>query len=422
MPAQPGAILVVDDNAINRAVFTAQLEAEGHVVTTAELGSKALALLRSQSFDVVLLDLMMPEMDGFQVLEQIKADNTLRHIPVIVVSALDDMEFVVRSIKMGAADHLPKPFDLFLLRARINASLAAKRLHDQEAEYLRNVAHLTKAAAQIEVGTFDPDSITAVAKRDDELGQLARVFQRMAHEVLSRERLLLRENQFKSALIGKITHELRSPFAAADFSVQLLQRYVEHNMIAELQGQIQQLGRQLAEGRQMIDHAIAFASFVGRQSELQLEATDLAQLIGDVVTPLRRLAKARGVTLSVDELGGLPRLQVARQQLGEAIHHLVLNAIRFNRKDGTVRVGCQAAVHDLVFTVEDSGQGIAPDKLEVIWEAFGQAVDDVERGVEGLGLGLALVRSVIVAHGGTVQAQSTLGQGSVFGFRIPIAG
>jgi two-component system cell cycle response regulator len=122
-----------------------------------------------------------------------KADSHLRDIPVIMISALDDIKSVVRCIEMGAEDYLPKPFDPVLLRARIGACLEKKRLRDLEIEYLRNVDHVTAAAAAVEAGEFDPATIEQVASRSDELGQLARVFQRMAREVYAREQRLKQE-------------------------------------------------------------------------------------------------------------------------------------------------------------------------------------------------------------------------------------
>ena len=136
MPDSKGNILVVDDDMLNRTLISTNLEEQGYTVITVENGKAALAMLSEHVFDVMLLDLLMPEMDGFEVLRHIKANPRFTHIPVIVVSSLDEMESVVQCIEMGAIDHLPKPFDPILLRARVNASLAAKRLHDQEVEYL----------------------------------------------------------------------------------------------------------------------------------------------------------------------------------------------------------------------------------------------------------------------------------------------
>ena len=119
--ADTGKILVVDDNESNRNMLARRLEREGHTVLLADNGRRALEMLRSQDFDLTLLDVMMPEMDGYQVLEQMHADDKLRGLPVIMISALDEIDTVVKSIGLGAEDYLPKPFDPVLLRARIGA-------------------------------------------------------------------------------------------------------------------------------------------------------------------------------------------------------------------------------------------------------------------------------------------------------------
>src|SRR5438128_8487075 len=157
-----GQILVVDDSRVNRLLLARALEAQDYVVAMAEHGRAALELLRAQgapSFDVVLLDLLMPEMDGYQALAEIKADPALRHIPVIMISAVEELESVVRCLELGAADYLLKPFNATLLRARISGSLASKRLRDLELEYLEQVGRLTDAAASVEAACFEPETL-----------------------------------------------------------------------------------------------------------------------------------------------------------------------------------------------------------------------------------------------------------------------
>jgi CheY-like chemotaxis protein len=190
-----GRLLIVDDNEINRDVLARRLGPQGYTTVAAENGRKALEMVRTQKFDLLLLDIMMPELNGYEVLRHLKADSHLRDIPVIMISALDDMDSIVRCIKLGAEDYLPKPFDPVLLRARIGASLEKKRLRDQEIEYLHNVDHVIAAAAAVEAGEFDPETLARVATRRDELGRLARVFQRMAREVHAREQRLKQEVQ-----------------------------------------------------------------------------------------------------------------------------------------------------------------------------------------------------------------------------------
>src|SRR5262249_40993917 len=137
---EPGHLLVVDDNKVNRVLLTHGLEQEGHEVESAENGRQALEMLRAKPYDLVLLDIEMPEMDGFQVLEALLADETLRDIPVIMTSASDELDRVVKCIELGAEDFLTKPLNPILLRARVNASLEKKRLRDQQLKLFRTFA------------------------------------------------------------------------------------------------------------------------------------------------------------------------------------------------------------------------------------------------------------------------------------------
>ncbi|MBA2271740.1 MAG: response regulator, partial [Chthoniobacterales bacterium] len=132
--AAQGVVLMVDDVEANRDVLSRQLRRQGYAVAIAASGQAALDHLRTTDVDLVLLDIMMPEMDGYEVLQRLKADEALRHIPVIMISALSELDSVVRCIELGAEDYLPKPFDPTLLKARVGASLDKKRARDREQE------------------------------------------------------------------------------------------------------------------------------------------------------------------------------------------------------------------------------------------------------------------------------------------------
>ena len=188
--ATPARILVVDDIEDNRAVLQRRLERQGYAVECAASGGRALEMLAAAPFDLVLLDVMMPELDGFAVLERIKGDARTRDVPVIMISALDDLASVVRCIENGAEDYLPKPFEPVLLKARIGASLEKKRLRDRELAYLKQVERVIGAARAVETGGYRAGTLADVAGRADELGRLARVFDGMAAGVKAREERL----------------------------------------------------------------------------------------------------------------------------------------------------------------------------------------------------------------------------------------
>jgi two-component system, cell cycle response regulator len=183
--AAPGQarILVVEDNDANRVMLCRRLLKHGYATTEAADGRQALDAVRREPFDLVLCDIMMPGVDGYEVLKEMKADPELRAIPVVMISAVDEMASIVRCIEMGAEDYLQKPYDPVLLQARITACLDRRRLCDRERADRRAIADLTHAVAMVEQGTFDPASIAAVTARTDELGELARAFEKMARAV-----------------------------------------------------------------------------------------------------------------------------------------------------------------------------------------------------------------------------------------------
>jgi len=151
--SSPGRLLVVDDNKVNRLLLGRSLEQQGHSIEMAENGRQALEMMHAKPFDLVLLDIEMPEMDGYQVLEKATADLKLRDIPIIITSALEELNSVVKCIEMGAEDYLTKPVNPVLLKARIGASLEKKRLRDQQRDLIRKFA-TSEVASDLETSGF----------------------------------------------------------------------------------------------------------------------------------------------------------------------------------------------------------------------------------------------------------------------------
>lgn len=193
LSAKVERILIIDDQEVFRKKLKLAVTALGYEANAAENGQAGLDKLRKEKFDLLLLDIVMPGMDGFEVMQFMQKEADLRDIPVIVISALDgDMDAVVKAIEIGAQDFLPKNFDPVLLEARLSSSLEKKRNRDRELEHLKQVERLTEAAAVLETGMVDPKRllIDDISERPDALGQLARVFSSMAGQIFERERKL----------------------------------------------------------------------------------------------------------------------------------------------------------------------------------------------------------------------------------------
>ena len=197
-------VLVVDDSTMSRRKIAMAVKNLGHTWTEVDSGEAALDFLRDNDVDLVLLDIMMPGLDGFGVLQAMRSDLRLSSVPVLVISGMDsDMDSVARAIELGATDFLPKDFSAVIFRARVEACIDKKRFRDAELDYLAQVEHISSAAAMMEEKAFHPKTLglDAVLGRDDSVGRLARVFSEMALQVYDRERALIQSVRTAKGLV-----------------------------------------------------------------------------------------------------------------------------------------------------------------------------------------------------------------------------
>ncbi len=249
----------------------------------------------------------------------------------------------------------------------------------------------------------------------------------MLNKVLSRayadlgraSRQLQEMDKLKSAFIGVITHELRSPFANITFSLQLFERYGLEHLPLEQRKQLEQLAVGIQSARMMVDNLVTFAAFLSKRGELRLAWLNFDEMVQDAIAPLKPLAENEGIVFHVTVPDNLPSVYGDRERLSDAVYHLVHNAIKFTPAEGKVWVRGWATGDAIHFEVKDTGVGVPADKLPTLWEGFTQMADPLRRGLEGLGLGLALVKYIVNAHGGEVWVHSQEGIGSTFGFRVP---
>jgi signal transduction histidine kinase len=244
-----------------------------------------------------------------------------------------------------------------------------------------------------------------------------------AYSALDKANRQLQEmDKLKSAFIGVITHELRTPFANIAFSLQLLERYAQSNLPQEQRDQMEDLATGIQSAKTMVENLVTFSSFLSKQGELRLDELDMGRVIEDTLLPLQTMAEAKGIDFEAAVAEDLPLVYGDAERLGDAVHHLTQNAIKFTDTGGKVSVRSWATADAVHVEVTDTGTGIPEDKLPTLWEDFTQMADPLRRGMEGLGLGLALVKYVVTAHGGQVWAQSEEHVGSTFGFQVPLGG
>lgn len=373
---QNAFLLVVDDQEANRDVLSRRLAHEGYASASAENGRQALGMLAEGSYDLVLLDIMMPEMDGYEVLLRLKADDRLRHIPVIMISALSELESVVRCIEMGAEDYLSKPFNPVLLKARIGACLEKKHARDREMRLLDEVQQSYKRLQELE------------KLRDD--------------------------------LTHMIIHDLRTPLTSVISGMQTLE------MVGDLnEEQRDVMGIALSGGETllgMINDLLDVEKLEAGSMQLDYGMTSPSALVDSAVNQVASLAENRHLVLTRDVAADLPAFLGDESKLRRTLVNLLGNSIKFTPAGGTVaiRVVEPADGLSIEFSVTDSGEGIPPEAFGRIFEKFGQVESRKSGRTMSTGLGLTFCKLAVEAHGGRIEVESAPGEGSTFRFTIPL--
>jgi len=384
-------ILVVDDADSNREVMTRILEREGYRVETAVDGADALARLRSAPFDMVLLDVMMPGMDGVQVMETIHGDDILNRLPVIMLSALNEQETVLKCIQLGAQDYLPKPVNQQLLKARIAACLEKKRSHDLEREYTRRVESMS---AQVQV---------------------------------MNERLR-QANQIKSRFLATAAHDLKNPLGGILLMADRIREEAELGRAsAATLGQASRIHEMVQKMIQIINSVLDAAVHEMGEVHLSLEMTNLGDLVHKVVQENESYADSKGIrliyveTLAAECWGMLDQMRMA-----QAMDNLVNNAIKYSPFGGTVQVELGLRIvegQDRVHVeVRDQGPGLTPEDLVQAFGPFQRLSAQPTGGEYSTGLGLSIVKQMVELHDGWVWIESEPDQGAAFMVEIPLRG
>jgi signal transduction histidine kinase len=370
------AILVIDDELGIREACRRALEREGYIVETAATGRDGLRKIEEGEFDLVLVDVVMPDIQGIDLLRPIHEKDP--HTICIIITGYATVELAVQAIKAGAYDFLSKPFSSDVLLMAVRQGLERRRLSLEA----KRVQALERETAEL-------------ARAKEELERLDR---------------------YKTTFTLTVAHELRAPLTALQsFLLSLLKGYIPSD---QQQCVLQQAIRRSQELLDLVDDLLKLAAVKSEQEMKRREVISLADPLEKVFSLLKTQANEKGLALTL-EVRQHPLVRADRDQIGQLWTNLISNAIKYTPPGGRVRVILEEEEKWAVGMVEDTGIGIAPEDKTRIFEEFYRTRQAKEMEPRGTGLGLPLVKRIVEGHGGSIEVQSALGQGSRFVFRLP---
>ncbi|MEI7832287.1 MAG: hybrid sensor histidine kinase/response regulator [bacterium] len=362
-------ILVVDDTAANLQLLTVMLKERGHKVRPVPSGKLALQAAHRKTPDLILLDINMPEMDGYEVCMALKADPVLADVPVIFISANNEAMDKVMAFSIGGVDYITKPFQFDEVEARVETHLKIQRLQ----------ANLRQ----------------------------------------SNERLRVLE-QLKTDLTNMLVHDMRTPLTSILSGLSTMESMGELN---DLQKELLTMG---IRGGQtllgMVNDLLDISKMEDGSLQLERESLSPEELVRAALLQVQALAESKRLVLNTEIDPELPKLSADREKVQRTLMNLLGNALKFTPDGGTVTVAAKRDEKEnaVLFAIRDTGEGIPQEAFEQIFDKFGQVESRHAGHTHSTGLGLTLCKMVVELHGGRIWVESQLGEGSVFQFTLPL--
>lgn len=371
-------ILIVDDEEVNVKLIKGILASENYNLNSALSGSEALSMLATNHPDLILLDVMMPDMNGFETCRKIKQNTNTKMIPVLMVTALSEYEHRLKALDCGADDFLSKPVDRIELKIRVRSLLRIKEYHDELIE---------------------------------------------RYEVIEKKNVQLQElEEFKNGLWHMIVHDLKNPLFAISGNIELLlldkENFTEIQIIAA-----ENCLSSCQDLKEMVQQLLDINKMENKKLKLNKESTDFLALIDNTLAEALKRAEEKQISLNFVQANDFSSISIDSRLIKRVISNLLDNGIRHTPKGGQIELVSELinSNKNLCVSVRDTGSGLDPAYHQKIFNKFEQ-VDLKNRGISvgTAGLGLAFCKLAVKAHGGQIWVESAgEGKGSTFRFTIP---
>jgi signal transduction histidine kinase len=418
-------ILIVEDSPTQAQRLQHILEQQGYQVTHAANGRLALDAAQRRKPALVISDVVMPEMDGYEMCRCLKADISLRDVPVILVTTLSDSGDVIRGLACGADNFILKPYGESYLVSRIQFVLLNRQVRQVDqgelsVEVFFNGQKHAITADRLQILNLLLSTYDAAIQRNKELICAQEELERRAADVAAAKQEAERANRAKSDFLSRMSHDLRTPMNAILGFAQLLDM---DSLSPEQHESVRRILKGGAHLLGLINEVLDIARIESGHLSLSPEPVGIGEIVRHVVELVRPLGAPRGIVIEDDSVNvcGDRHLLADRQRLTQILLNLLSNAVKYNRDGGRVRLNCEEMPgRRLRINVSDTGAGIRAERLSLLFQPF-ERLGAEQTDIEGTGLGLVLSKGLAEAMGGTLGVQSEVDRGSTFWVELALA-
>ncbi|CRX39299.1 hybrid sensor histidine kinase/response regulator [Estrella lausannensis] len=420
-------ILVVEDSSTQAMLLKKTLEKHSFAVSLAKDGLDAMDKIAERRPNLIISDIEMPKLNGFDFCRRVKETPVYAAIPVIILTNLSDSSDVIEGIKSGADSFLTKPYTEEILISTIedvlqNSQVKSEGSANHSLKFVfRGESHRFNANLN-QITNLLLSTYSSALEKNKELEQAYQKLNIVHSEVETANRQLQHLNEQKNFFLGMAAHDLRSPLVAIQGYSELLLEKELINSDPDINKMLSRIQRSSEFMLHLVNDLLDFSAIESGKVKLHLQDTDLHTLIEDCIALSSGQASKKVISIYFKSVPNLPPIRSDQEKLEQVVNNLISNAIKYSAPHTEISVTLSRTSDDVLIAVKDQGVGIAPEDIDKLFNPFTKTDSKATQGEKSTGLGLAISKKIILELGGDIWAESQAGKGASFFVRLPLTG